>query len=129
MTAEFATDQDVDEYIGAKIRERRLARGLTQAELAGALGVIRSSVANIEAGRQTLSAQRLAITAAMLGADLGDFLPPVKLPAAPHSVTVRTVFVATCETCGSDVGEFPRRKGADEARREHIEKMREADSS
>ena len=49
------TDDAIDqlyENIGSKIKEARQLRGVTQSELAKRLQLTRSSVANIEAGRQ-----------------------------------------------------------------------------
>jgi transcriptional regulator with XRE-family HTH domain len=51
---------------GAQVRERRDALGLTQLELSGRIGLTRGSVANIEAGRQSVMLhQFLAIAAAL----------------------------------------------------------------
>jgi transcriptional regulator with XRE-family HTH domain len=59
-------------YLGALIRSRREARGITQAELGARIGVARCSVANIEAGRQDTTVCRLAAIASVLGIDMGD---------------------------------------------------------
>jgi transcriptional regulator with XRE-family HTH domain len=43
---------DHDIVIGRKLRERRLARGLTQHQLANAVGVSQSFIAQIESGKR-----------------------------------------------------------------------------
>lgn len=52
--------------IGATVREFRQARGIRQEELAEALGISRSYLSNIEAGRKPLTKLLLAKFAAHL---------------------------------------------------------------
>lgn len=54
---------------GERVRTVRVAAGLTQADLATRLDLDRSSVANIEAGRQAQTAEQLMGTAYATGAD------------------------------------------------------------
>jgi transcriptional regulator with XRE-family HTH domain len=54
---------------GARMREARMAAEATQAELARALGLTRSSVANIEAGRQHVLAELAVSVAGLLRVD------------------------------------------------------------
>lgn len=123
-------ERDADRYVGRKIREQRKAVGMSQADLASCAGFTRSSVANIEAGRQGLPAIRLAVVAAALGADIASLIPPVTAPALPpppHKVTVivRTVYEVVCETCsGAVIGTEDSRPAAAAARREHIDHWR-----
>jgi transcriptional regulator with XRE-family HTH domain len=49
----------VDEYIGARIRERRLELNMTQTELGEKLGVTFQQVQKYEKGRNRVSAARL----------------------------------------------------------------------
>lgn len=53
--------------LGARLRELRLAAGLTQAELARRTGIHRPNIARVEAGRHTPSLETLARLAAAIG--------------------------------------------------------------
>jgi transcriptional regulator with XRE-family HTH domain len=55
--------------LGARIRDARKAAELTQTELAAEVGLERSSIANMEAGRQQPSADRVMAIGMALGAD------------------------------------------------------------
>ena len=57
---------------GIAIREHRKRLGLTQAELAKALGMERTSVVNIEAGRQALSVEALVAAATAIRGTLSS---------------------------------------------------------
>lgn len=65
------SDPDWWVTFGATIREARVARGLTQTELGDMLGVTRSTIANVESGRQHVLADR----AAQLVTELGISIP------------------------------------------------------
>ncbi len=62
-------------YLGAKVRGTREASRLTQVDLARRVGLSRSSVANIEAGRQAVYLHQAIILAAALGLPLSDLIP------------------------------------------------------
>ena len=64
--------------IGGAIKATRQARGLTQAQIADAVGVLRTSVANIEAGRQRLPIDLLYDIADALRCDPRELLPPTE---------------------------------------------------
>ncbi|MCA9606566.1 MAG: helix-turn-helix transcriptional regulator [Myxococcales bacterium] len=53
--------------LGQRIRELRLAAGLTQAELARRTGIHRPNIARVEAGRHTPSLETLARLASAIG--------------------------------------------------------------
>jgi len=53
--------------LGQRIRELRLAAGLTQAELARRTGIHRPNIARVEAGRHTPSLETLARLATAIG--------------------------------------------------------------
>ncbi|MDH3199533.1 MAG: helix-turn-helix domain-containing protein [Myxococcales bacterium] len=55
------------EKLGARLRELRLAAGLTQAELARRTGIHRPNIARVEAGRHTPSLETLARIASAIG--------------------------------------------------------------
>lgn len=61
--------------IGALIRDHREARWMTQQDLAAPSGCSRSSVANIEAGRQDIPVTRLLAFASVLRISPVDLLP------------------------------------------------------
>lgn len=62
-------DQETVNY-GGRLSDARALAQFTQTQLAEALGLSRSSVSNIEAGRQRSPAQQVAMTAGVLGVDL-----------------------------------------------------------
>lgn len=61
--------------IGERIRERRTKAKLTQGQLADAIGVLRTSITNIEAGRQKAPLHVLYELCSVLGAEVTDILP------------------------------------------------------
>ncbi len=63
-SADIAID---GEKLGARLRELRLAAGLTQAELARRTGIHRPNIARVEAGRHTPSLETLARIANAIG--------------------------------------------------------------
>jgi transcriptional regulator with XRE-family HTH domain len=69
--------------LGQRIRERREAASLTQAQLGGQLDppVTRASIANVEAGKQRLLAHSLVQMAQLLRVPLEELVPPVPRPA------------------------------------------------
>lgn len=60
--------------VGARIRETRETRGLTQAALGDRVGLTRGSIANIEAGQQRILLHTLEAIATSLGTNLIDIL-------------------------------------------------------
>ena len=74
--AGVAAAERIYKQFGMQVRDRREALGLTQLQLSKLIGLTRGSVANIEAGRQSvLLHQFLAIAAAL------QFAPEQLLPA------------------------------------------------
>ncbi|MGB8329215.1 MAG: helix-turn-helix domain-containing protein [Polyangiales bacterium] len=66
--ANWQGDVAIDgERLGARLRELRLAAGLTQAELARRTGIHRPNIARVEAGRHTPSLETLARIANAIG--------------------------------------------------------------
>jgi len=84
--------------IGALVRARQHEAGVTQAELAGALGISRASVANICSGRQNISTVRLLHLADLLEIDVGELGGPTVAvtgkPASPDELIRVTLHVA-----------------------------------
>lgn len=67
----------MDDVLGANVRRLREARNLTQVELAEEVGIHRSTVIDIEAGRaKNLSLGTLARLATVLGVRAPELLEP-----------------------------------------------------
>ncbi len=77
---------DVDDYVGRRIRQRRVELGLSQSELANALGITFQQVQKYENGSNRVSAGRLYAIAQNLGVTLDYFVEGVELPAARRPV-------------------------------------------
>jgi transcriptional regulator with XRE-family HTH domain len=60
--------------VGARVRELRADRGLTQLRLAERSGISRPSVANLEAGRQNVSLRQLCALAFALEVGVEELL-------------------------------------------------------
>ena len=58
---------EVDVQVGERLRQRRMLRGLSQAQLANAVGVSFQQIQKYETGRNRLSVSRLHQLAAVLG--------------------------------------------------------------
>lgn len=71
--------------LGVALREARTAKGRTQQELADEIGVTRASIANLEAGRQRMSAYYLALAANALGVNPIDLLPKPGTAETPQT--------------------------------------------
>jgi transcriptional regulator with XRE-family HTH domain len=82
-------DKGLYREIGQNIRAIRDKRKMTQEQLADGVGLQRTSVTNIEAGRQKMLVDTLVLIAAQLGVDPGSLLPdvgPLATSPAPHSM-------------------------------------------
>lgn len=70
----------LDDYLGKKIKEKResfTSGKLTQSELANLISLSRASVANIEAGTQSVSIFHLYMISEALNLNIADFLPSI----------------------------------------------------
>lgn len=76
---------------GARVKHAREAAGLTQLELAKRLGLTRSSVANIEAGRQKPTVEKAAMAATVLRCDPGWLLAGEQEAPPPIDAAERIV--------------------------------------
>jgi transcriptional regulator with XRE-family HTH domain len=74
--------------LGRQIRAAREDAGLTQAELAASISLSRTSVTNIERGRQQILLHTLYDIASTLGIDAADLLPEIE-PKAKGSLAER----------------------------------------
>ena len=72
-------DQDtLYRHIGIAVRQRRETLGMTQVQLASAIGLLRTSIVNLEAGRQRVPLHTLYPICAALGIEVTDVLPSVR---------------------------------------------------
>src|SRR5215218_765927 len=65
--------QDIDRYVGARMRERRIMLGLTQQQLADLIGVTYQQAHKYEKGINRIAAGRLSSIARTLGVDVNWF--------------------------------------------------------
>ena len=84
--------------IGQKIRELRKSRGSTQSGLAAQVQLSRTSITNIEKGRQSLLVHTLHDLAQALGTSIDQLMPQAALPE-----------------CEEGAGELPRHLSEGEA--------------
>jgi len=94
-----AADTSLTSVVGQRVRAMRELHSLTQSELGSAVGISRSSVANIETGRQTVPLALLAALAQHFGVGVSVLVGEADLPALP-SVTVQPTCLVTCSECG-----------------------------
>lgn len=71
------TETELNIYVGSRVAEFRKEKGVIQEVVAEALGLSRTSVVNIEQGRQACDAHRLWQFASLFGTSLQDFFPPL----------------------------------------------------
>jgi transcriptional regulator with XRE-family HTH domain len=63
----------IDAHVGERIRRRRAEAGLTQEQLASALGISYQQIQKYETGANRVSAGRMLEIARELGVEVGDF--------------------------------------------------------
>ena len=97
-----SNNSEVAVRAGAIIRGARHARGWSQAQLAARTGFTRSSIANLEAGRQGLTLTTFAVFVQALGLDPAVIIALVPLPPEPPEpprVKVVRLYQARCASC------------------------------
>lgn len=78
---------DFDRALGERIREARERVGVKQEQLAQAVGLSRTSITNIERGRQGVQAYLLVRIAEILGQPAAELLPILRPgPSIPDKV-------------------------------------------
>jgi transcriptional regulator with XRE-family HTH domain len=75
-------DLEVDKAVGARVREIRKLRGISQSSLASALGVTFQQVQKYEKGSNRLSASMMVKTAAVLGVSVSELVGEIRQEAA-----------------------------------------------
>lgn len=78
---------EIDEYVGARIREGRLALNLSQEQLARALGVSFQQIQNYEKGANGVSAVRLFDICKILNVSLASMFPQDRPKDLPRPFT------------------------------------------
>lgn len=73
--------------VGSRIQGYRKQRGLTQTDLAEAVGLKRSSLCNVEAGRQHPLLHTFVMLAQVLGVSIADLMPGAPLPVGSVRMT------------------------------------------
>ena len=74
------TPNDLYKEVGARVRRARLHAGLSQGELASNAGLTRTSIVNVESGRQRVPLHRLFEIARVLQIAPQDLLPEPTKP-------------------------------------------------
>lgn len=66
----------IDRFVAQRVREARREAGMSQGELADDIGITHQQMQKYEAGRNRISAGRLAAIAERCGRDIAWFFPP-----------------------------------------------------
>ncbi len=86
MPVSILDTKSVDRYIGSRIREERIKRGMSQAELAQRIGVTYQQAHKYERGVNRTAASRLVQIAEVLGVEASDLLPATGSAYSPETV-------------------------------------------
>ena len=76
------TSMKVDPHVGKRLRERRVALGMSQEKLADALGISFQQIQKYEAGTNRVAASRLWDIAKALEVDVGYFFEGIERRAS-----------------------------------------------
>lgn len=71
-------DKSLDIEIGRRLRQARIAKGLTQKDLAESLGLTHQAVQKYESGESRLALSTLAVLRSELGIEAADLLPAIR---------------------------------------------------
>lgn len=82
-------DVAIYQMVGEQLRRRRIDLGLSQADLGEAVGMLRTSIANIEAGRQRPPLHMLYRLCAALGLEVAEIIPSQKQVSFAPTVEVQ----------------------------------------
>lgn len=88
--------------VGARLRDAREAIGLTQEDVAAALGIPRTSVVSIEAGRRSVTALELRRLSRLYQRRTGWVLGEEQTPSAGEGTEAAALFRATAELSAQD---------------------------
>lgn len=79
---------DTKQRLARRLRSLRIERGLTQSEVAHALGLHRPTISEIEAGRRSVRSEELYEISRLLSVSVSDLLAPVETDEEGSSVGV-----------------------------------------
>jgi transcriptional regulator with XRE-family HTH domain len=86
MAADPTLVQALQRAFGRRLQEARTAKGRDQRELSGALRLTRTSVSNLERGKQRVSLDQVYEAARFLGVPVSELLPPLAEVLPPTDV-------------------------------------------
>jgi Zn-dependent peptidase ImmA (M78 family)/transcriptional regulator with XRE-family HTH domain len=75
--------------IGARVRRARETHGLSQVDLAAAIGVSQAAVSNLESGNRPMRVDELVAISHTLSEDVDYFIAPTREQRGPVGVTLR----------------------------------------
>ena len=86
------TDAELAIYIGAKIKEFRLLRGLTQKELAKLVNIGDTTIANYEKGYRTPKKNTMFDLANAFNVSIDDLFPPIQKDTPPTTSQIQSIY-------------------------------------
>lgn len=86
------TDAELAIYIGAKIKEFRLLRGLTQKELAKLVNIGDTTIANYEKGYRTPKKNTMFDLANAFNVSIDDLFPPIQKDTLPTTSQIQSIY-------------------------------------
>lgn len=86
------TDTELAIYIGAKIKEFRLSRNLTQKELAKLVNIGDTTIANYEKGFRTPKKNTMFDLANAFNVSIDDLFPPIKKDTPPTTSQIQSIY-------------------------------------
>ena len=86
------TDAELAIYIGAKIKEFRLLRGLTQKELAKLVNIGDTTIANYEKGYRTPKKNTMFDLANAFNVSIDDLFPPIQKDTPPATSPIQSIY-------------------------------------
>lgn len=85
--------QDIDRYIGDRLRQRRVMNGLTQQRMAELIGVTYQQAHKYESGTNRIAAGRLYVIAQVLGVEVGYFFEGLETNSNSDPTPQQRVFL------------------------------------
>ena len=86
------TDKELAIYIGAKIKEFRLKRNLTQKELAKLVSVGDTTIANYEKGFRSPKKDTMFDLANVFNVSIDDLFPPIQNSSSSNTSQIQTIY-------------------------------------
>lgn len=101
--------EGIYDYIGSRIRSERVDAGVSQDELGLRVGLTRTSISNIELGRQKVQIHTLYYIASVLGVPPSSLLPPLPDQAEVEEKYLKKLSLGEREWVKSILGALPGR--------------------